>query len=288
MDLSADFAKRLTGFGSARYTELRPPQARALEGYVRHSSELDLAVELPTGYGKTLVALLIADFALERGWTVAYLTGTNQLADQVLLQAKDLPALETVKFSARSYPPADLAAYHDAKAIGVMNYWTYFNSSPKVEVADLVVFGDAHLAEQPLAGMFAIRIDRRVQADLYLRICDLLLAHSDLYPSVELMRDGAAGPAQAPELLAFPHWLDISDSAAELLTRYLPDEEARFLWPRVRPNLAACGVLFGPSAIEIRPYLPPSQTLPGYRRARQCLYLSARWVLWTIFNAGSG
>ena len=75
-----------------------------------------------------------------------------------------------------------------------MNYWTYFNSNPKVEPADLVVFDDAHLAEQPLTGMFAIRIDRRTQGSLYERLCDLVLAHTDLYPSIELMAKGARVP----------------------------------------------------------------------------------------------
>ena len=270
-----DFSERLSGFGSTVYKRLRGPQERALNGYSGLLREPDQAIELPTGYGKTLIALLIADLALEEGRTIAYLTGTNQLADQVLVQAKDLPGLEAVKFSSRNYPPAALAAYHDARAIGVMNYWTYFNSNPKVEPADLVVFDDAHLAEQPLTGMFAIRIDRRTQGSLYERLCDLVLAHTDLYPSIELMREGGAGPGVPPELLAFLHWSAISDSAADILTSELPSDDARFLWPRVRPNLRACGVLVGPSAIEIRPYNPPTQTLPGYRSARQRLYLSA-------------
>lgn len=135
MNDPVDFAERLAEFGSDRYEKLRSSQEGALAGYARHLGEHDVAVELPTGYGKTLVALLAADLALERGHTVGYLTGTNQLADQVLLQARDLPGLDTVKFSARHYPPADLAAYHDAKAVGVMNYWTYFNTNPKVEPA---------------------------------------------------------------------------------------------------------------------------------------------------------
>jgi len=270
-----DFCERLRGFGSSVYERLRGPQERALVGYAELRDGRDLAIELPTGYGKTLVALLIADLALEEGRTVAYLTGTNQLADQALIQARHLPGLEAVKFSSKNYPPATLAAYHDALAIGVMNYWTYFNSNPKVEPADLVIFDDAHLAEQPLAGMFAIRIDRRTQGVLYERLCDLVLAHTDLYPSIELMREDGAGPGVPPELLAFPHWSAISDSAADILTSGLPADDARFLWPRVRPNLRACGVLIGPSAIEIRPYNPPTQTLPGYRSARQRLYLSA-------------
>lgn len=270
-----DFEERLAGFSSSRYQQLRPSQAQVLKGYVRHIDVKDVAIELPTGFGKTLVALLIADLALEQGRTVAYLTGTNQLADQVLLQARDLPGLEAVKFSSKNYPPAALANYHDAQAVGVMNYWTYFNSSPKVEPADLVIFDDAHLAEQPLAGLFAIRIDSWRQREFYQRLCDLVLAHTDLYPSIELMRDGVAGPTVPPELLTFPHWAAIVDQTADILTENLPSDDARFVWPTVRPHLHACGVLIGPAAIEIRPYHPPTQTLLGYRQANQRLYLSA-------------
>jgi hypothetical protein len=271
---SIDFTQRLASFQSSRYRELRPTQARALVGYSRRVDERDLAVELPTGFGKTLVALLIADLALERGFTVAYLTGTNQLTDQVLVQARDLSGLQMARFSGDNYPPAALAAYHDARAIGVMNYWTYFNTNPKVEPADLVIFDDAHLAEQPLAALFAIRIERSQQPDLYVRLCDLVLAHTELYSSIELMREGAAGPGTPPELLAFPHWTAVAYSVADALSNELPDE-MRFVWPRVRPHLRSCGLLIGPSVIELRPYHPPTQTLPGYRQAKQRLYLSA-------------
>ncbi len=275
MPPQVDFNARLTSFGSTRYETLREPQGLALDGYAMRSSDPDVAIELPTGYGKTLVAFLIADLALEGGKTVAYLTGNNQLTDQVILQAADLPGLDVVKFSGSNYPPAGLAAYHDARAIGVMNYWTYFNSSPRVDPADVVIFDDAHLAEQPLAGLFAIRIDRRTQGELYDRICDLVIAQTDLYPSVELMREHSAGPTTAPELLAFPHWAALADRATELLTQALPADVRRFVWPAVRPHLAACGVLVGPFAIEIRPYHPPTQTLPGYHHATQRIYRSA-------------
>src|SRR6266568_4161646 len=273
-DADLDFPKRLAGFQSKRYGQLRPPQATALARYAANVEVRDVAIELPTGYGKTLLALLIADLAQERGQTVAYLTGTNQLADQVLEQARDLRDLEVVRFAGRDYPPASLARYHNALAIGVMNYWTYFNTSPKVQPADLLIFDDAHLAEQPLAGLFAVRIDREDSPDLYEGLCDLILAHTNLYPSIELMRERSAGPGTPPELLAFSHWREISAGAAELLAGGLP-ESARFVWPRVRPHLPACGVLIGPSAIEIRPYHPPTQTLPGYHKAKQRLYLSA-------------
>lgn len=275
MDDPLDFVSRLASFESAQYEELRPDQLRALEGYAAHVDADDIAVELPTGYGKTLVALMIADLALERGQTVAYLTGNNLLTDQVVGQGKGLPGLDLVKFAGGHYPPADLAAYHDAQAVGVMNYWTYFNSSPKVEPADLVIFDDAHLAEQPLAGMFAIRVDHRRQAALYDALCDLVLEHTDLYPSIRLMRERSAGPTTPPELIAFTHWARIADDFTAKLGDGLPEKEALYVWPRVRPHLPACGVLVGPWAIEIRPYVPPTQILPGYKNARQRLYLSA-------------
>jgi hypothetical protein len=275
MTMELDFDARLVSFRSARYHNLRPSQQLALRGYVAHRSARDIAAELPTGYGKTLVALLVADLALEEGSTVAYLTGNNQLTDQVIEQASALPGLDVVKFSANNYPPAGIAAYNDAQAIGVMNYWTYFNASPKVEPADVIIFDDAHLAEQPLAGLFGVRVDRRSQAALYDQLCGLVLAHTDLYPSVELMREYSASPTIPPELLAFAHWKAIAERAADLLSQGLPEDVRRFTWPRVQPHLLACGVLIGPDAIEIRPYNPPTQTLPGYRNARQCLYLSA-------------
>jgi len=51
--------------------------------------------------------------------------------------------------------------------------------------------------------------------------------------------------------------------------------ELRWVWPTLRGRLDRCGVLIGPSAIEIRPYHPPTQTVAGYARSSQRVYLSA-------------
>ena len=60
---------------------LRGPQVDALRGYLNHLDEPDIAMELPTGTGKTTVGLLIAEWCRRRsGKKVAYLSLTNQLA----------------------------------------------------------------------------------------------------------------------------------------------------------------------------------------------------------------
>jgi hypothetical protein len=97
---------------------------------------------------------------LEEGRSVAYLTGTKQLAEQAAEQAELLPGLDVHLFYKNHYPAAALRAYNGAQAVGVMNYWVYFNSHPRVQPADVVIFDDAHLAEQALSGMFTLRIPR--------------------------------------------------------------------------------------------------------------------------------
>jgi Rad3-related DNA helicase len=107
-----DFEQNLVDFGSARFTQLRPGQRQVLAAYAdQHPDTADLAIEMPTGEGKTLLALLIADHALSRGWSVAYLTGTRQLAERVEKEAEDL-GLDVVRFAAKDYGGAKLDDYH--------------------------------------------------------------------------------------------------------------------------------------------------------------------------------
>jgi hypothetical protein len=153
-----DFEQNLVDFRSARFTQLRPGQRQVLATYAdQHLDTTDLAIEMPTGEGKTLLALLIADHALTRGWSVAYLTGTRQLAERVEEEAKAL-GLDVVRFASKDHGGAKLDDYHQAQSVGVMNYWVYFNSNPVPQPADLVIFDDAHLAEQPLSGLQTLRI----------------------------------------------------------------------------------------------------------------------------------
>jgi Rad3-related DNA helicase len=141
--MAPDFDARLTAFGSAAFKELRPGQRQVLTAYAaEHLDANDLAIEMPTGEGKTLLALLIADWALDQGRSVAYLTGTRQLAERVEAEAAKL-GLDVVRFAARDYGGAKLDDYHQAQAVGVMNYWVYFNARPVPQPADLVIFDDA-------------------------------------------------------------------------------------------------------------------------------------------------
>lgn len=273
-----DFAARLKALGSAEYSTLRDAQAHALAAYAdRHETTPDLAIELPTGVGKTLIALLLADYALDRGWSVAYLTGSNVLSEQVEIQAQELPGLTTHRFWGGHYPGAALDDYHQAQAVAIMNYWVYFNASPRVDPADLVIFDDAHLAEQPLTGLFSARISRTSYPELYARICDLVLARTGAYETLPALRDGTVPSTAPPELLAFNDWDAVAGQVSDAvdISNYADSDDGRYVWRELRGRLGRCGVLIGPSAIEIRPYLPPSKICPGVSRSKQRIYMSA-------------
>ena len=278
-----DFEQNLVDFGSSRFTELRPGQHQVLAAYAeQHLDTTDLAIEMPTGEGKTLLALLIADHALARGWSVAYLTGTRQLAERVEEEAGAL-GLDVVRFASKDYGGAKLDDYHQAQAVGVMNYWVYFNSRPVPQPADLVIFDDAHLAEQPLSGLQTLRIPDKLgpARQLYRTICELVVAHTDAYPGLRAMLDGTARPGTPPELLSFSDWDAIAGptrdaiEASPLVTDRELKDEMRYVWPTVRDHLTQCGVLIGPSGIEIRPYHPPTALNTQYSRTKQRIYLSA-------------
>lgn len=263
-----DFDARLEAFESTTFKELRPGQRQVLSAYAGdYLDTSDLAIETPTGEGKTLLALLIADLALDQGRSVAYLTGTRQLAERAEEEAAKL-GLYTVRFASKDYGGAKLDDYHQAQAVGVMNYWVYFNSKPVPKPADLVIFDDAHLAEQPLSSLQTLRIPDKLGPArvLYRTVCDLVVAHTDAYPGLQAMRDGTARPGTPPELLSFSDWAAIATAARDAVeaSRYVGDKEIEYVWPKVRDHLGRCGVLIGPSGIEIRPYHPPTALNAGY------------------------
>ncbi|AKE00136.1 hypothetical protein XU06_28340 [Rhodococcus erythropolis] len=243
-----------------------------------HRDTPDLAIEMPTGEGKTLLALMIADYALDQGRSVAYLAGTRQLAERVEAEAGAL-GLDVVRFASRDYGGAKLDDYHQAEVVGVMNYWVYFNSSPVPKPADLVILDDAHLAEQPLSGIQTLRIPDK-QGDsrtLYRTICGFVVAHTDAYPGLHAMQDGTAQPGTPPELLSFKDWktLEVRTRDAIEASPFAEEKEVKYVWPKIRNHLSQCGVLIGPSGIEIRPYHPPTTLNSWYSQAKQRIYLSA-------------
>ncbi|MGW7447440.1 helix-turn-helix transcriptional regulator [Kitasatospora sp. NPDC054795] len=256
--------------------QLGESEHRVLDAYRARMGDADVMLDVPAGHDRTLTGLLVAGHALERGRSVAYLTDDS---DRVLSHASVLPELPAVRRLHGQSSLSDIVAYYNAQALGVMDFATYFNTSPKVELAEVVVFDDWHTACEMVGSLFTLRVDRRLQRRAYDGICDLALSLGDeSYATVARMRHEGADSLLSPRQLDLADWARIADRAAEVLTPELCTEDDRFTWPRLQPWLHQCRVLIAPAGIEIRPPHQLIRTLPGYRHADQRVFLTRQPV----------
>src|SRR4051794_4217500 len=94
---NVDYRQLLDELGSTEFTELRPAQTAVLDAYQASFTDArDLAVELPTGAGKTLIALLIAEAWRREGRSAAILTANKTLARQMQAEG-ELLGIEVVR-----------------------------------------------------------------------------------------------------------------------------------------------------------------------------------------------
>lgn len=121
----------------------------------------DVAVELPTGTGKTIVGLLIAEWRRRRGEQVVYACPTRQLSHQVVAvaQTEGISAV-TLVGGWRGWSPVDRSQYESGDAVAIATYNTVFNSSPKIGTPGVLLFDDAHSGEHYVAESWSVTADR--------------------------------------------------------------------------------------------------------------------------------
>lgn len=133
------------------FVQVFPHQDEFLTEYFKnHKGDKNLAVELPTGSGKSFVLLAIAQYWLQKGKKVCVLTPNNQLLSQLKKEAERLKMdfVEIFKKTDTSnVANKNLRNYNFKEAFGIMNYHRFFTHNIK---ADYLIFDDVHLFEDIL------------------------------------------------------------------------------------------------------------------------------------------
>jgi len=243
---------------------------------VNHLDDPDLALELPTGTGKTLPGLVIADWVrCRRSGRVAYACPTRQLARQVAkVAAREGIPIVTLTGKHANWSTADKATYEGAEAIAVTTYSTIFNSNPKLAVPDLLLFDDAHAGEQYVGEQYAISIRRNDVEPLYTAVLDILAPAIDGIP-LQRLRDPAPDPGMYRSArLVVPLRQPDMVTQLDALMSQLPAPWS-FRYSMIRDVIATCLVYVSHSTILIRPVIPPAANNPVFATARQRIYLSA-------------
>jgi tetratricopeptide (TPR) repeat protein len=254
-------------------------QEKTLDSYFQsYRDATDIAIELPTGTGKTLVGLLIGEYR-RRAFDerVAFLCSTRQLCAQVsrLAEKYGIPTALFVGPQA-DYDAQKFAQYQQGKSIAVTTYSGIFNSNPKISDPHVLICDDAHSADGFVSSMWTIRITRYDDEQAFLSIVKFLqaglpenLVHRMLhFESSPLTRTSV-------DLISVISLYDRLKDLRKLMEELVEDTEFVFAWRAISQHLPACSLYCSPDTIELRPILSPTRTHPPFSDARQRVYMSA-------------
>jgi hypothetical protein len=274
---SLDYEQFLAGFGSATYPSLLAAQRAVLAAYAADFTErTDVGVELPTGAGKSLIALLIAEAWRCEGQRAVVLTANKALANQMEAHAQLLGVpVSRLEGSRDDIPSPSVRMINRYRAIGVMNYWVYFNQNPVLDVADLVVLDDVHLADGALQSLFSVEINRWDHPQLFQRVAEALGERLPGYPGIRDAADATDDPLSPTDLIAPHDHMAVIEQVSAIIAGSQPTGDLGFRWSRVRTHADAMHLYVTADQLVLRPYVWPLQEFAYYRDSTQRLYLSA-------------
>jgi len=257
-------------------------QGQMLRTYVSKAlNASDVALQLPTGSGKTLVGLLLAEWRRRKfRERVVYLCPTRQLVNQVAEEASTKYGLSVEAFTGRvrNYSPEAKAAYVGVERVAVTTYSSLFNVNPFFEDPEIVIVDDAHAAENYIASQWTVRISRFSDDD------------EVLFKAVAGVLKGVLSDSNYTRLtgdwdsIDDVTWVDkvpthkLAEIAGELraaVTENVGDSEQRYAWRMLADHLRACQLYVSSSEVMIRPLIPPTWAHAPFAGATQRIFMSA-------------
>ena len=277
---AADPAAHFKTLTKRQFPDVMPHQKVMLEQYATQmEAKSDVALQLPTGSGKTLVGLLIADWRrIKLGNRVVYLCPTKQLVRQTVLQARTQYGIDVVDLSGSkdSFDPADRTAYMTGAQVAISTYSGLFNSNPFFQDPDLIIIDDAHAAENYIAQMWSLEV--KSGSTLHSTLAAFLKPHIEPQEHARLTGDWH-GPDDASwvEKLPTPKLDQLSTKLVEVIDAHVDwsTPDLYYPWSLIRTHLDACHVYLGSREILIRPLVPPTISHSSFTGAQQRIYMSA-------------
>ncbi len=141
---------------------------------------------------------------------------------------------------------------------------------------------DAHAAEQYIAKMWSLSVDRFTDAHkpLYAALLSVLKPAISAADVERLANPDTGRDLHWVEKLPTPTFNELIPELVGVIDAYVlkpgyPVAEHRFVWSAIRDHLHACHFYLGAGSILIRPLLPPTNTHAPFACAKQRIYMSA-------------
>lgn len=239
----------------------------------------DVAIQLPTGSGKTLVGLVLAEWRRRKyGERIVYLCPTKQLANQVAAQASEQYALDVALLvgSKDSFDAKLAGDYMAGNRIAIAAYSALFNVNPFFNDPHVILCDDAHAAEQYVAKHWSVEITAKDHAALFAAVSEILCRHLEPHAQARLRGEADSGSDLSwCDKLATPKWLEIADEVSAVIDAHVNGTKLRFPWSQVRDHLEACHLYVGFGRVLVRPFIPPTEVHRPFAQAKQRIYMSA-------------
>lgn len=255
-------------------------QSKMIDLYMEKAyKKKDVAFELPTGSGKTLIGLLIGEFRRRKNKEkVVYLCPTNQLVNQVVDNANNVLGIKVYGFTGKrtDYSAEAKSAFNTANSIAVTNYSSLFNNNSFFKDADVIIFDDAHSSENYISSNWSLSISRRANKEMYLALTEAIRNHLESTQYNRMVNDQ---PMVEDSL-----WFDklpnikfeqVRDDISPIIDSFVVDTNLKYQWANIKNNLHACNMFLSRNEILIRPYIPPTLTHEAFTNAKQRIYMSA-------------
>ncbi|MGF1566821.1 MAG: DEAD/DEAH box helicase [Nodosilinea sp.] len=264
------------------YPGMLSHQADVTRNYCNEAlNEPDVALQLPTGSGKTLVGLILGEWRRRKfEERILYVCPTNQLVYQVANEAKSKYGLRVIPFtkSKHDYSAADKSDYRNAEATAVTSYSSLFNIAPFFIDPQIIILDDVHAAENYIATHWTLHISnlKPDQKSLFTALAAILepLLPLESYLKMIGKREDAWTRGWVDKL-STPQFYKIIPELIKVFNVHVDNTNLYYPWSVIGSNLKACHLYVGAHEITVRPLIAPTDTHPPFKNAKQRIYMSA-------------
>src|SRR5690625_3633847 len=256
-------------------------QSKMIDAYMEDGIEAnDVALELTTGAGKTLIGLLIGEYRRRKlKEKIIYLCPNNQLVNQVVEKANKIYGIKAHAFTGRinEYTQVSKSAYNRAEIIAVTNYSSLFINNSFFNDADVIIFDDAHGSENYIANHWSLEISREEHNELFDSLIDCIKGDLD-YTQLSYLNNYEETNSAISWIDKFPNikFYSKREEIIDLIeARANRENKLVYPWNNIKEHLNTCNLFLSSGKLLIRPYIPPTMTHEPFRQATQRIYMSA-------------